>query len=278
MASPPPPPLLFPDEATARQEHGYFCPATMPKPGERVDVDGGAGGKTRTATVVSSQAALQNSLYDRGGAALTPGFENADCTVLVRYDDDGSTATVSAAEKAKSNVEKYGDLISLATVYLLLGATSIINPPSPVDHWEDAMDRHDELRDELAPASSRPDGTEVPASGEYWGASEESDEGDQAVRTTLRFARNGDITGRGVDGEDGAYRIMYGRWGVLDGGADDGAGDAKPTVAWIEVYDQGFEVAVEGRYDAKTGQIRANFVSSRNIRGTFELVPKPSVF
>merc|ERR1719420_2186527 len=55
-ASPPPPPsllvpstktiALFPDESTAREEGGYYCPANLPRPGERVEVEG------RTATVV----------------------------------------------------------------------------------------------------------------------------------------------------------------------------------------------------------------------------------
>ena len=55
-------------------------------------------------------------------------------------------------------------------------------------------------------------------------------------------------------------------------------GQTKPTVAWIEDYDEGFKVAVKGSYDARTGKIEARFTSSRGLGGSFELVPKPSIF
>ena len=77
----------------------------------------------------------------------------------------------------------------------------------------------------------------------------------------------GRIHALGVRGD----RISRGRWGVLDG-------QTKPTVAWIEDYDEGFKVAVKGSYDARTGKIEARFTSSRGLGGSFELVPKPSIF
>jgi len=50
------------------------------------------------------------------------------------------------------------------------------------------------------------------------------------------------------------------------------------TVGWIEEYDEGFQVVVEGFYNAETGKIEARFRSSRGVRGRFILVPKPSIF
>jgi len=137
------------------------------------------------------------------------------------------------------------------------------------DTWTEAMERHEELADELG---NRPRPT-PPPSGEYWGSSEESDEGDQAVRTTLRFGAGGVVKGRGTDGVDGAYRITKGVWG-----ARDDAGAAGVELGWIEEYDEGFRVAVRGRYDARDGKITARFTSSRGVSGTFVLAPKPSIF
>ena len=69
-----------------------ICPATLPKPGDKVDIG------MRTATVLESQPALQTGLY--GGRAkaqaLPPGFDGG-CTLQVQY-ADGTTDTVSAAE------------------------------------------------------------------------------------------------------------------------------------------------------------------------------------
>jgi len=261
----------------ARRENGYFCPANMPKLGERVDISS-TGAKTRTATVVSNQPPLQSSLYPRDDGKLkaTPGFENADCTVLVRYDDDGTTATVSAAQKPTplwlTAVESivYGGLV-LASNF----------ESERRDVWEDDREEYYTLYEELATTSNvleedarrSPESRQIqaPISGEYWGASDESDEGDQSVRTHLKFNADGTISGHGKDGVDGAYRITSGRWGV-------NLSKKKPTVAWIEVYDQGFEVVVSGRYDPRTGKIEASFTSSRRVRGEFELAPKPEGF
>lgn len=278
MSSPPPPPLLFPDEDTARREDGYFCPASLPTLGERVDIDSTSGPK-RTATVISSQPALQGSLYPEGNGKLqvTPGFENADCTVLVRYDDDGTTATVSAAERPQPLWLKY----SAPILYGAYGGFLLWGTGSEIDDYDDAKEGYDELLAELAatsdelkedarrPADSR--AIQAPISGEYWGASEESDEGDQAVRTTLNFSADGRISGRGKDGVDGAYHITSGRWGV-------NLSKTKPTVTWIESYDAGFKAVVAGEYNPRTGKIKASFTSSRNVKGNFELAPKPGGF
>lgn len=247
----------------------------MPKPGEKVDVDGGVGGRTRSATVISSQAALQGSLYpqatgDTSMLKRTPGFENTDCAVYVRYDDDQTTATVSAAEKAQPLLVKYFDLFLLVPyVGLILWPTS----GSSESSWTRADERHEEVLEALAATFDSAGADDAPASGEYWGASDESDEGDQAVRTTLKFHKDGKVTGRGVDGVDGAYRITRGRWGKLD--TD---GERSRSVAWVEVYDEGFKVAVEGKYVTGNGMIEGRFVSSRGVRGTFDLSKKPSVF
>jgi len=264
-SSPQPPVVLYPDEGQARRENGYFCPANLPKPGEKVDVAGDVFGDMvlpkRTATVISSHPASQASLYGAGGGETlqpVPGFES-DCSVTVQF-DDGTTGTVSAAEQPKSIIEKVAPALLLGTY----AATFFIPEGSS---WESAESRHEELLRELELAST----DEPPSSGEYWGSSEESDEGHQAVRATINFRSDGPVTGRGKDGVDGAYRITRGRWGALDG-------STKPTVACIEEYDEGFRVAVEGRYDVRAGKIKARFVSSRGVSGSFELAPKPSVF
>ena len=57
-----------------------------------------------------------------------------------------------------------------------------------------------------------------------------------------------------------------------------GVPDDAATVAWTEVYDDGFKVVVHGKYDARDGRITARFTSSRGVRGSFALSPKPSVF
>ena len=52
----------------------------------------------------------------------------------------------------------------------------------------------------------------------------------------------------------------------------------KPTVTWIESYDAGFTVVVAGEYNPVTGKIKASFTSSRNVKGNFEIAPKPGGF
>jgi len=262
----------------ARRENGYFCPANMPKLGQSVDIAPDTpGGRYRTATVISNQPALQSSLYPGGGKLQsTPGFENADCTVLVRFDDDGTTGTVSAAERPTP----YWQMLAAPLYYGGMIAVSAWDTGS-TSAWENDSEEHQELLEELKetsdelkndarlPAESRQ--IQRPVSGEYWGASEENDEGDQSVRTTLKFSSDGKISGRGKDGVDGAYRITYGRWGV-------NKSKKTPTVAWVEKYDQGFKVVVSGTYNPQTGKIKASFTSSRNVRGSFELAPKPLGF
>jgi len=259
-ASPPPPIRLFPNEASAREGEGFYCPATMPRPGEKVNVQGGASGY-RTATVISSTPATQASLYGKDGYAVmqpVPGFDES-CTVTVQY-SDGTTGVLSAAEEPTPLWQSVG---TLAAYGALTAATYAL--PDSDDVWESVQEKHDYLIMHLT------GGKEAPPSGEYWGSSEESDEGDQAVRTTIRFRPDGTVTGRGKDGVDGAYRITRGRWGMH--GDDD-----KVTVAWIEEYDEGFSVAVKGTYEARSGTIKARFTSDRGVSGSFELAPKPSIF
>jgi len=259
--SPPPPPTLympstktialFPDESTARENEGYYCPANLPRPGERVEVEG------RTATVVANTPAAQ------------PSFET-DCTVTVEY-KDGSLDTVSAAEQPTPRWVQAGELGFCAGYFALVtGGFEDSNA------WPKAQKRHQEVLEELEEALAKSKETTPPTTGEYWGGSEESDGADQSVRSTIRFGSDGSISGRGNDGEDGYYTIKDGRWAPLD--------TLNPLknnilkVAWKEKYDQGFEVVVEGEYNTRTGKIKAHFESSRRVSGTFELAPKPSVF
>lgn len=196
-----------------------------------------------------------------------PGF-GSDCSVTVRY-DDGTIGTVSAAERPKSMATSLVECIALPVGY---GALWLLSAGDSGSSWKKTVGGHKALLAELHLAlKGEMLGEEAPPSGEYWGSSEESDEGDQAVRCTLSFGSDGTVTGRGTDGVDGAYRITRGGWGVR-------RGDSKLTVAWVEVYDEGFQVAVEGHYDAHNGKIEARFTSSRGVIGSFVLAPKPIVF
>jgi len=260
--SPPPPPslympstktiVLFPDESTARENEGYYCPANLPRPGERVEVEG------RTATVVASTPAAQ------------PSFET-DCTVTVQY-KDGTLDSVSAAEEP---TPRWLQAVQLG-LYPAYFALVSMGEGSGSTAWHKAQDRHEEVLEELKEAFAESKETTPPTTGEYWGGSEESDGADQSVRSTIRFGSDGSIRGRGNDGEDGYYTIKDGRWGALDTVNPFKNGTIK--VAWKEKYDQGFEVVVEGEYNTRTGKIKAHFESSRRVSGTFELAPKPSVF
>jgi len=250
----------------AREEGGYYCPAEPPLPraGEKLKVVG------RKATVVSStpQVALYGSQLQ-----TVPGLD-ADCSVTVRYDDDGTTETLSAAEKAQPLWVKYLDLELLGGVYGGLGLMSALETSA----WEKEEKRHEAMLEELRPSwashPARPNPMQsCPRSGEYWGSSEESDDGDQSVRSTITFEASGAVRGRGVDGEDGPYKIKKGVWGKREGDQEH-----EVSVGWIEEYDEGFKVVVEGFYNSETGKIEARFRSSRGVSGRFMLVPKPRIF
>lgn len=248
----------------AREEGGYYCPANPPLPraGDRLTV------ARRKATVLSSTPRV--SLYGSQLQAI-PGLD-ADCSVTLQYDDDGTTETLSAAEKAQPLWLKYLDLEVLGALYGGVGAAPLFGSSS----WDREKKRHEAMYEELKPSSAvtpaRPDGSR-PVSGEYWGSSEESDDGDQAVRSRITFEADGAVRGHGTDGEDGPYKITRGVWGKRDG---DKAHEV--TVGWIEEYSEGFQVVVEGFYDETTGKIEARFRSSRGVSGRFMLGPKPSIF
>jgi len=249
----------------AREHGGYYCPAEppLPKTGEKVEV------ARRKATVLSStpQVAMYGSKLQ-----VVPGLD-ADCSVTVRYEDDGSTETLSAAEKAQPLWIKYLDLELIGGGYAALGLMEALRTPL----WEKEEKRHSRMLEELHPSFSHParptPSESCPPSGEYWGASEESDEGDQSVKATITFDPSGAVRGRGVDGEDGPYTITKGVWGRRDGDREH-----EVSVGWIEEYTEGFQVIVEGFHDAETGRIEARFRSSRGVSGRFMLAPKPSIF
>ena len=260
------PARLFPSEAMAREDGGgYYCPAEPPLPraGEKLKVAG------RKATVVSStpQVALYGSQLQ-----TIPGFD-ADCSVTVQYDDDGTAETLSAAEKAQPLWVKYLDLELVGGAYGGLGLLSALETSA----WEKEEKRHDAMLRELKPSWNHPARPtpvrSCPKSGEYWGSSEESDEGDQSVRSTITFEASGAVRGRGVDCEDGPYTITKGVWGRREGDKEH-----EVSVGWIEMYHEGFTVVVEGFYNSETGKIEARFRSSRGVSGRFMLAPKPSIF
>merc|ERR1719274_381164 len=100
-----------------------------------------------------------------------------------------------------------------------------------------------------------------PSDGRYEGRSAEDDDGDQSVVTHLTFLPNGTVKGWGEDGVDGRYVIKDGVWST------GGEGIAGGCVAWIEKYDEGFEVALRGQIRAD-GAIRALWASSVGVGGS----------
>lgn len=106
---------------------------------------------------------------------------------------------------------------------------------------------------------------QAPDSGEYVGDSAEDDDGDQSVVTHLKFEKDGRISGWGQDGVDGRYAIKEGRWSS----AEKGTGGAR--VAWIESYDDGFEVALRGQVRKSDGAILGMWASSRGVSGSVKL-------
>ena len=103
-----------------------------------------------------------------------------------------------------------------------------------------------------------------PSDGRYEGRSAEDDDGDQSVVTHLTFLPNGTVKGWGEDGVDGRYVIKDGVWST------GGEGIAGGRVAWIEKYDEGFEVALRGQIRAD-GAIRALWASSVGVGGSVDL-------
>jgi len=106
---------------------------------------------------------------------------------------------------------------------------------------------------------------QIPASGRYVGDSAEDNDGDQAVMTSLTFSKDGRILGWGEDGADGRYWIKEGRWSSTA----DGTGGAR--VAWIESYDDGFEVALRGQVRKSDGAILGMWASTRGVSGSVKL-------
>lgn len=132
------------------------------------------------------------------------------------------------------------------------------DPVSYVRELEETRKLLKELDAELS-GSVEP-AIEIPADGTYRRAeSAEDDGGDLAALTTLRFHREGTVTGSGHDGVDGAYKIRSGRW-------------SKRRVAWIEEYVEGITVALRGQV-RPDGSILALWASSRGVGGSLELAP-----
>jgi len=125
-----------------------------------------------------------------------------------------------------------------------------------------------ELKAEHAETDPLVSAIQQPRSGRYEGRSAEDDDGDQGVVTHLAFRRDGTVDGWGEDGEDGRYTIQEGVWSTT--GGDETMLLAGGRVAWIEKYDEGFEVALRGQIRAD-GTIRAMWASSVGVSGSVEL-------
>lgn len=116
-----------------------------------------------------------------------------------------------------------------------------------------------ELRSEVASLDPLAIAIDKPVNGDYSGETAEDDGGDQEARTTLRFGRDGRITGEGHDGVDGRYVIHEGHW-------------SQRRVAWLEKYDEGFTVALRGQV-RPDGTIVALWASSVGVGGAVSLAP-----
>jgi len=252
------------------------CPANLARAGELVDIvdspDDSPGWHPRTAYVIESRPPVQSALYgDSPGAAqpLASSLGSAGgCELVVRYADDGTTDTISAAKEPPSAFEEAALPLGLLGYFgLVLLPSGAPEGSSGRSTWETFQRRHDEIMDKhvVPPGDHSP-----PPSGEYWGATAEEDDGDQAVRVTLQFGRDGRMSGRGNDGVDGSYKIRDGLWWAKP--------DGMVKLAWKEVYDEGFTAICHGTLDPATAKISARFASSRNVGGSFSLKPKPSVF
>lgn len=244
-----------------------ICPATLPKPGDKVDIG------MRSATVLESQPALQTGLY--GGRAkaqaLPPGFDGG-CTLQVQY-ADGTTDTVSAAEVPEPLWAEYAELAIFPAYLGLIFLPSGSGSAGGYNAYDDFTKEYEDLLadHEKALLADAPRELHKELSGEYWGASDESDAGDQAIRVHLRLSADGRISGRGRDDADGSYKVKGGRWAMAPNGKD-------VRLAWKEVYDEGFVAICFGEYKVKSGKVEADFASSRGVSGSFMLAKKPSVF
>lgn len=251
---------IYPTDDEARRNGGLVCPAHLPKPGTKVDIAG-----IGRATVLGSQPALPSALYGVAGSQLLPPGFDCGCTLQVEY-ADGTRDVISAAENPPiSDGVATAVLATTAAAVLLAGE-------SGQSRYGEMKQRYDEAlsRDE-SPMVDPPLNTCAEVSGEYWGGSEESDAGDQAIRVHLRLESGGRITGRGRDNVDGSYQIVSGRWTARPDGR-------RVQLAWKESYDEGFSAICIGSYDATSGKIDAEFVSSRDVSGTFTLAKKPAIF
>lgn len=123
-----------------------------------------------------------------------------------------------------------------------------------------------ELKAEHAETDPLVSAIQQPLDGRYVGRSAEDDDGDQQVVSHLKFRKDGTVGGWGMDGVDGRYVIKDGVWSTSIGNGQLGG-----RVAWIEKYDQGFEVALRGQIRAD-GNIRAMWASTVGVSGSVELV------
>lgn len=231
----------------------------MPKVGTKVDILGGDGTLTRTATVLESQPAVQSALDD-GRASLGLSFDGG-CALQVQY-RDGTTDTVSLAKAPPSELEEFVVNAALPVAYVAFLAAPYLDGPSARREYEQMRERLMEPRGE-SPSNPLNLRSLIGPWIEFQGGSSESDKGDQDIRVTLRLKRDGDVAGLGRDGVDGSYKITRGRWDVLPNG--------NLQLAWEESYDEGFVAICEGEYDTISGEIRARFASSRSVSGSFTL-------
>lgn len=243
-----------------------ICPASLPQAGTKVDVDG-----MGTATVLQSKPSALSGLYGGAPASmpLPPGFDDG-CTLKIQY-ADGTTDVVSAAEAPPSAVDEALELAAIPA-YLAVYGLPLLFPDSENDGYDEyeSMKGSYEGQRMMGKSKVEPPDCLGEMSGEYWGGSEESDEGDQAIRVHLKFSKDGKITGRGRDNVDGSYKIASGYWQERP--------DGDMSLHWKEVYDEGFDVICEGTYHAKSGKVDARFASSRGVSGSFKLAKKPSIF
>lgn len=126
-----------------------------------------------------------------------------------------------------------------------------------------------ELKEEHGQTDPLVTSIQKPADGRYVGSSAEDDDGDQPVAVHLEFKQDGTVQGWGYDGVDGRYVLTDGVWSTTGGGGGL-AGLLGARVAWIEQYDEGFQVALRGQVRAD-GTIRALWASTVGVSGSVDL-------
>lgn len=175
---------------------------------------------------------------------VVEGADETTCNFEVGFSEGRAT-------KLLHTQQNWVALLPAYAIVCYLGVVSLLTLGNKMqDDWFDAA-----FARELGDLSF------VPTSGSYTGFTKESDSSSQAVNVQLHFdEETGEVQGSGYDSMDGKY-TLDGEW-------------AGNKVKWIESYNEGFTVAVRGKVWNGGTKMDCSFVSSRGIRGSFNISRK----